>query len=417
MRRCARLAGPAAVAALALATATTAPAVSRHATAAPLAASFDSRSYRPGQTALLRIESAGAVHAWLQVFQAGAEAAPDSVSAAHDIPTTGVPVTKAVEIRRAPGGASTVAVHVGDWPSGVYAARLVSSDGSRAYAPFVLRPTRLGQVRVLVVEPTNTWEAYNFWAGDSWYENPAVHVVDLGRPYLGDLGLPKSFRSVDLGFLRWYWRFGHHAEFLSDDDLEQFVSGRQLRGMYDLVVFAGHEEYVTSHVYDVIEQYRDDGGNLAFLSADNFFYEVTRSGSDIVGRTRWRDLGRPEAQLVGAQYEGWEAHVFPNRPFVVTGAERAPWLFAGTGLHDGSSFGRYGIEIDGLSAASPPGTAVLAQIPNDFGPGVSAEMTYYQRDGAKVFDAGVLNFAPTADWPGVSRLMENLWRHLAPPGA
>jgi hypothetical protein len=58
---------------------------------------------------------------------------------------------------------------------------------------------------------------------------------------------------------------------------------------------------------------------------------------------------------------------------------------------------------------------VLAQIPDDFGPGQSAEMTYYERGGAKVFAAGVMNFGATSGWPVVSKLMENLWARLSTP--
>ena len=51
------------------------------------------------------------------------------------------------------------------------------------------------------------------------------------------------------------------------------------------------------------------------------------------------------------------------RPFTVSGADVAPWAFAGTGLGNGAQFGMYGIEIDARSPASPPGTQVLATIP------------------------------------------------------
>ena len=51
------------------------------------------------------------------------------------------------------------------------------------YAPFVLRPMQLGTAPVLVVEPTNTWHAYDVADGDSWYLNPAVHIVDLTHPF------------------------------------------------------------------------------------------------------------------------------------------------------------------------------------------------------------------------------------------
>ena len=43
-------------------------------------------------------------------------------------------------------------------------------------------------------------------------------------------------------------------------------------------MFPGHHEYVTTREYDVIERYRDLGGNLMFLSANNFFWRVVRHG-------------------------------------------------------------------------------------------------------------------------------------------
>src|SRR5205807_3774093 len=128
--------------------------------------------------------------------------------------------------------------------------------------------------------------------------------------------------------------------------------GGRLHRLFDLVVFAGHEEYVTPHVYGMVRLYRDLGGNLAFLSANNFFYRVTRQGHVLHGRTRWRDLGRPEASLVGVQYAGYDEHAYSNAPYVVSGRGAASWLFRKTGLHNGSHFGRYGIEIDSRAPSS-----------------------------------------------------------------
>lgn len=378
---------------------------------AQASAAFGARSYRPGEDAHLVVTVDRRADLTVQLYAAGAWGAERSMLGPESRPVVGAPVGRPLTVEAPGPGRVTIRLPLAHWPSGVYLA-LVRGDGPAVYAPFVLRPWLLGEARVLVVEPTNTWEAYNFEDGDSWYLDPAVHVVDLGRPYTGD-GLPPHFQDYDLGFLRWYWRSGEHADFVSDDDLERFASGAQLRRLYRLIVFPGHEEYVTGHVYDIVEQFRNLGGNLAFLSADNFFYAVQRSGEDIVGRTRWRDVGRPEAALVGAQYEGWEERTFPNRPYRVVGAVRLPWLFAGAGLRDGDRFGKYGIEIDGRTAASPPDTIVAAEIPNDFGPGLSAEMTYYRRGAAQVFDAGVMNFGGTADWPVVSTIIGNLWQRLA----
>jgi hypothetical protein len=194
------------------------------------------------------------------------------------------------------------------------------------------------------------------------------------------------------------------------------VSGNALARAYDLIVFSGHEEYVTTHEFDVTERYRDLGGNLMFLSANNFFYRVVRHGDRICRTGRWRDLGRPEARLVGIQYVDWYQERYPNRPYVVAGVKRTRWAFRGTGLHDGERFGNYGIEIDARTSDSPRGVRVLARIRDDFGPGKSAEMTYYTTSaGSKVFAAGVINFGGTALWPTVSPLLDNLWKELSKP--
>ena len=80
----------------------------------------------------------------------------------------------------------------------------------------------------------------------------------------------------------------------------------------------------------------------------------------------------------------------------------------------GSHVGRGGIEIDKRAAASPPGLIVLAEISNLFGPGFTAEMTYYETPrGAKVFAAGAFTLAGSVRQPAVKQLLSNLWERLA----
>jgi hypothetical protein len=216
--------------------------------------------------------------------------------------------------------------------------------------------------------------------------------------------------------LTWFAKREHEADFFSDDDLAAAPSGEALARVYDLIVFPGHQEYVLRREYDLIARYRDFGGNLVFLSANTFFREVKREGHWLVRLQRWRDIGRPESALVGGQIVGWYRNRYPNRPLLIVGAHKEPWLFAGTGLRDGSRFGNYGIEVDARTRASPSGTELLATVPNIFGPGKSAEMTYYRtRRGAKVFAAGVMNFGGTAAFPIPGRMIDNLWAHLSRP--
>jgi hypothetical protein len=389
---------------------------------APTLAGFEARSYAPGQVATLNIGGGQTSRATLQIFQAGASGTPGPAAAAGwDKDTFGKPVTAPRQVQR-PADARRWLVHVrlgSSWPSGDYVARL-SWGAHGDYAPFVLRPTRLGSARVLVVEPTNTWHAYDDFDGDSWYLNSAVHVIDLTHPFASSrvngqpvpAGLPEQFQRFDVGFLRWYTHSGYRADFISDDDLERVANAKQL-SRYRLVVFGGHEEYVTTHTFDLITAYRNAGGNLAFLSANNFFYKVAVSGDTMTGRTPWRDLGRPEATLVGAQYAGWDEGDYPNRPYHITDTAAAPWLFKGTHLHDGSIVGNYGIEVDEPNSASPPHTHVLAVIPNELGPGKPAEMTIYTHGRSTVFDAGAINFEASAHWPQLSRFFSNLWSHLS----
>ena len=365
-------------------------------------AAFTARSYAPGATALLELRGRkGPVR--IQLYRAGA---------GHDGPMQGAPVGPATVSQ---GRRDRLDVRIGRWSSGFYYARVTTPGVGDWYAPFVVRPSRLGAHRTLVVLPTNTWQAYNDEDGGSWYFDSAVHTVDLTRPFL-DGGVPPHYHGYDRGFLRWLALKGKQVDFFSDDDLERVATGDALARAYDLIVFSGHEEYVTSHEFDLTTRYRDLGGNLAFLSANDFFYKVVKHGDSIDGRWRWRDLGRPEAALVGAQYVDWNHGRYPNRPFTVSGVNAAPWLFRSTDLRDGDTFGVYGIEVDARTSQSPPNTHVLARIPGIFGAGKNAEMTWYTtRGGAKVFSAGVMNFGGSALWPVVSTMLENLWQELARP--
>src|SRR5919201_58225 len=375
-------------------------------------AAFLRRSYAPGETAEVSVAS-DASSLRFQLFAYANLSHPTE----HDLKTSGAAMTPPVTLDwRAHRSAPHLVriVRAGDWPSGLYFLRITAGDGRVGYAPFILRPRQLGATKVAVVLATNTWQAYNFndadgdgW-GDSWYVSGAIRSVDLDRPYL-DFGVPFRFRDWDLTFIAWLNRTGKRVDFLSDDDLARFRSGDELARTYDLVVFPGHEEYVTGHEFDVVQRYRDLGGNLIFLSANNFFSKVVRRGHRIARVGEWRKLHRPESALVGVQYVGSD-YGGRQGPFVVTGAGTDPWAFAGTGLSNGDSFGRYGIEIDKRTSSSPAGTRLLASIPNLLGPGRSAEMTYYEtKEGAKVFAAGALNFAASLDDPTVARLVENVW--------
>ena len=375
-------------------------------------AAFARESYAPGSVAALGLSNR-ATGIRMQIYRSGSE----RVLTRSNLTMNGVPVTPKYSLGSS-DGTRTVRVAIGAWPSGLYFARLRAQDGRVGFAPFVVRPRRLGERRVAVVLPTLTWQAYNLrdedgdGRGDSWYADWKTKTVRLGRPYLSR-GVPYNFRRYDLPFLLWLSRTGKRVDVLSQSDLEASASGLQLARAYDLIVFPGHHEYVTTHEYDLVREFRDAGGNLMFLSANNFFWQVVRRGDTITRTGLWRDLERPEAALIGVQYLA-NGHA-PRRPWIVRRSRAGRWVFAGTGLREGSPLARGGVEIDRTTASSPSGVEVLAEIPDLFGRGMTAQMTYYETaGGARVFAAGAFYFTRLAHVDRVtSRVLENLWTRLA----
>jgi hypothetical protein len=379
-----------------------------------LSAAFTQRSYFPGQVATLKLRT-DAPRLVLQVLRAGAERNFNRIGKAWGPP---MKVRWTKRSRSAP-----LPITIGAWDSGLYFLRITVTGGDVTYAPFIVRsPTPGLASRVAVVLATNTWAAYNHWdanadgTGDTWYASQRIRVVNLQRPFLNQ-GKPPYYRTYDRGFLRFLVQKGHRADHISDEDLDTYVSGEQLAQLYDLIVFHGHHEYQTWRSFDLIERYRDLGGNLAFLSANNFFWRVELKDNKIWRLKKFRDLGRPEARLVGVQYRandrGGRA-----QPYVLTNRDAAPWLFAGLPFVNGEPLGtaRYGIEFDMVTPDSPPGTTVLAEVnPALPDPSIRGQMAYYTTPaGAKVFAAGTLGFGGSSN-PVGDVLFANLWSNLVRP--
>jgi hypothetical protein len=379
-------------------------------------AGFTESTYSPNTAATLQIAT-DAPSFTLQFFQAGPETQPTLGTAME-----GVPVSQPQHVdwsanRNAP---ATLGVQLGDWANGIYFARLTAADGRSYYAPFIVRPHSYGAHRIAVVLHTYTWEAYNHYDangdgwGDTWYAANDIHTVDLSRPYIQG-GAPPSWRMYDVPFLHWLYATGKQVDFISDQDLAKFGSAESLARLYDLIVFPFHEEYVTSHMYDLISGYRDLGGNMMFLSSTNLLWKIGRHGNVIRRVAEWRTLGRPESRILGVQYrandEGRHRGYYQLTP---DGTQS--WQAAGV---DDAALAKWpwlGIEYDMPTSVSPAGTDVLAEVdPHLPNPAIRGDMTYYEQGGAKVFSSGTLNLTSALLDPTFQRLVENVWERLAVP--
>lgn len=379
-------------------------------------AGFTQATYSQGAPAQLRIAT-DVPSFTLQFFQAGPEAQPTRGAAME-----GVPVSEPRRVdwsanRNAP---ATLAVQLGDWANGIYFARLTAPDGQSYYAPLIIRPHPFGAHRIAVVLHTFTWEAYNHYDangdgwGDTWYAANDIRTVDLSRPYTQG-GAPPSWRAYDVPFLHWLYSTGKQVDFVSDQDLAKFGSADELARLYDLIVFPFHEEYVTTHMYDLIAGYRDLGGNMIFLSSTNLLWKIGRHGDQIRRIAEWRTLGRPESRILGVQYRANDEGRHRGY-YQLTPAGTQSWQLAGVDDAALAAWPFLGIEYDMTTSVSPPGTDVLAEVdPHLPDPTIRGQMTYYEQGGAKVFSSGALNLTSALIDAPFRRLLANVWARLAVP--
>jgi hypothetical protein len=370
-------------------------------------ASFDRSSYAPGDTAQLTIASDSVGLTLRMVDVAGSDMQPTVNSL--DGPDLIEPQHYAWEANR--DNEVTLPVAIGDWKPGVYFAVIRTDAGNVGYAPLIVKAAQPTN-RVAVIVPDQTWYAYDFYDGDhdgfpdSWYYPGGPDVVQLTRPF-DHSGVPWLFGREAWPFLRWLRLHNVQADFLAEADAQAL--GAALVDDYDLIAVPTHLEYVTEAEYDALAHYRDAGGDLIFLASNDLYWKVDVGGGAMHRNARWRDLGRPEAALVGAQYAG--SKTGDAAPYIVGDSAVSAWAFEGTGLATSDLFSYAGTEFDVRTAASPPDTQVLATVRT---PTHRGEMTYYELGNAKVFAPGTF-FSGRLLQAAESRLLENVWNRSDAP--
>lgn len=255
--------------------------------------------------------------------------------------------------------------------TGSYYARLVAQDGTSSKCPFIIRRAVPGSLsRIAYVMNYNTRNAYNYWGGKSLYVGPAVAVSFL-RPYFDENGLGKgAFLTTAMhGFLE---TDGFVLEYITELDIHAIPD---LLDAYDVLVMAGHHEYISRPFYDAVQAHHDRGGHLAVFSANDFWWQVRfeQNGNLMVCykssaipndpmygvdnslvTVHWYEeiLNRPGEALQGIAFN-WSG-AFQAEPYLVQDASH--WIFAGTGAQDGDAFGNLMAsgEQDFIGPASPP---------------------------------------------------------------
>ncbi|MEZ0092607.1 N,N-dimethylformamidase beta subunit family domain-containing protein [Streptacidiphilus sp. EB129] len=325
------------------------------------------------------------------------------------------------------------------WSPGAYVAVLTTADNRhRSHIPFTVRADKAADLLLLL--PDVTWQAYNLYPEDgrtgaslyhAWNEKgellgeeEAATTVSFDRPYAG-AGLPLHIGHA-YDFIRWAERYGYDLAYANATDLH---AGRVDPTRYRGLVFPGHDEYWSAPMRQAVEQARDSGTSLVFLSANTMYWQVEldpgvtgepdrlltcrkrrRPGDGAPGGSGgapasvlWRDLGAPEQHLMCIQYAGRVPEPFP----MVVGNTRH-WLWEGTGLHDGDQVPRLVVgESDRYfpRVALPAHTewTLLAHSPYRDVRGAQRyqETSLYRAPGgAYVFASGTFAWSPALDRPG-----------------
>ncbi|MGH7096913.1 MAG: N,N-dimethylformamidase beta subunit family domain-containing protein [Stellaceae bacterium] len=321
--------------------------------------------------------------------------------------------------------------------SGVYAARITAADGqAEEFIPFVVRAAR-PRAPICLLLPTASYLAYaNAQLG---FESDLGQAITAVTPVLQDVDIqvyqngaefglstydhhaggagvcytsyhrpiinmrpkyrmpaiacPWQF-PADLSIVAWLEHLDYDYEVLTDEDLHR--EGVAAIRPYRVVINGSHCEYYSERMMDATEDYLEEGGRLACLSGNGYYWVVAfrdkepwimevrkleagsrawqaRAGEHYLASTGersglWRHRNRAPQKLVGAGFasEGMDVSV-PYRRMPDSYDRSVAWIFEGVrgeiigdfGLARG---GAAGLEIDryDLSLGTPPHALILA---------------------------------------------------------
>lgn len=312
------------------------------------------------------------------------------------------------------------------WVSGQYVV-VLTKGGFQNYVVFTVRDDSR-TAEMLLVQPVNTYQAYNnypnnrtpgsksLYTFNSHGDNtvggtPAAVKVSFDRPYANH-GAGHLFTEDSLS-ARYYESRGVDLKYATNVDLQTNPGGVQgVRA----IVFAGHDEYWTGEQFDLAESARDAGTSLAFLGANDVFWQIRyenahrtvvcyrRADVDpVTDPSRetilFRDTGRPEQPLIGVMWPPTRGMLGQPAPWVVSNPGH--WFYRGTRAVEGTQIPwMVGVEADRRVAEfpSPAGSdwTLLARSPftvrNSGTQGIHEATMYQSPSGAYVFGAGTISY-------------------------
>lgn len=293
-------------------------------------------------------------------------------------------------------GATFSGAATSGWQSGVYLAKFVHiNSGKYTWFPLVVREDNPGTTSKILVSVSNlTWQAHNFWGGESFYfPTGRGGSKTFKRPYLLNWFNPEhkndkanaeaipgtttnakdslgasQFFAYEFPFIKWLEGQGYTAEYTDNVHLQRDFGppSQNFLKSYNSFFSLGHDEYWSFKMrQNMEEEFRnlskpkdpdpDERAthNLSFLSGNTGFW-MANFNSDLTGIFNDRNdsmsyhLGvkRPdnpnqtwyEQQVVGARTDSTNYIANGTTDAVFPGKE-SHWIFSHTGLGANNTFG------------------------------------------------------------------------------
>lgn len=269
---------------------------------------------------------------------------------------------------------------------GIYLIKLSAPKRLPTFVPITISSPN-SKSDLTFISSVLTWQAYNQWGGSSLYKGPdgkresRAEKVSFLRPYDGDGS--GQFQYMEFPIIKAAEKLGLNINYATDIDLDN--DSNLLRNTSSILL-GGHSEYWTTRMRDAVEKAVDRGVNLIVLGGNTAYNRIDIQGKEITNIKTWRDIGRPEIQLLGSQYLTLGFH----RDMVI---ETQLWPF--DVLPKGAVIkGVVGYEADTPITFNGPPVESIARssiLPNE--KSIPAMATYYTRPSG----AGILNMA-TNGW-------------------
>jgi hypothetical protein len=316
---------------------------------------------------------------------------------------------------------------------GDYLLKLVASNGAASYVPLTVWDPS-STAAYVVMNAVFTWQVFNPYGGYDLYQQgnstapgypppDRSRVVSFDRPYgYGDGAA--TFLTNEFPLIELMERHGLDVTYWTDITL---ATHGNLLANHRVLLSLGHDEEWSLRMREAIQRAEAHGVNLVFFGASPILRKVRLAPSPLgpnlevvnyrdptedplygvdnaeVTQNWWGQppADAPAAQIVGDSYIGFNNT--QHFPLVVTDA--SSWLYAGTGLENGSEVPNVLFtDFDGYIPArpNPPGVEILAHSPVTIGFSGAhyyADTTYVtdRASGAGIFESGTNNWIPALE--------------------